>query len=307
VTKKWFRISPLKRNHYLILEQFMNYLITERGLAKISAEYYIADIKQFLTSMPEIKQLSEIDEKDITNYLNLLKELSLSSASIARKLTALKIFFGYLTLEKITPCDPTEHFETPKVTKKLPIVLAYEEIIRIINSANTNTPKDLRARAIFELLYSTGLRASELLALEINDISFAEGFVRVLGKGNKERIVPIGKPALEALQKYLQCARPIFIKKTPSPYVFINARGRKLSRMGLHKILREYLKKTQIKKKVTPHTFRHTFATHLLEGGANLRAVQEMLGHANIATTQIYTHLDREYIKEVYKSFHPRS
>jgi integrase/recombinase XerD len=195
----------------------------------------------------------------------------------------------------------------PKVKKTLPSVLSFEEISKLIACAKKADPKDMRAKAMFEILYASGLRASELLSLQIDDVSFTDGFIRVLGKGDKERIVPIGKPALQALRNYYNHGRNKFLKDRMSAYLFINAHGKKLSRMGLHKILKEYVKKAKINKHVTPHVFRHSFATHLLEGGANLRAVQEMLGHANIATTQIYTHIDREYLKEVYKTFHPRS
>ncbi|MEO0072723.1 MAG: site-specific tyrosine recombinase XerD [candidate division WOR-3 bacterium] len=290
-----------------IVKSFINYLITERSLARSTVDCYSTDVKQFLSAVTTKKILYNITENDISNYISFLRQLPLTQTSIARKLTSIKMFFNYLITEKLIAHNPTEHIETPKISQKLPTVLSYEEIIKIIESANNNTPKDLRARAIFEVLYGTGLRASELLSLELDNISFTDGFVRIVGKGNKERIVPIGKPALEAISTYCRVARPFFVKKHNSPYLFVNARGQKLSRMGLHKILKEYLKKAKITKKVTPHSFRHSFATHLLEGGANLRAVQEMLGHANIATTQIYTQIDRTFLRETYKMFHPRS
>jgi integrase/recombinase XerD len=217
------------------------------------------------------------------------------------------MFFQFLVSEELIKSDPAENIETPKVKKKLPTVLSFQEISKLISNTKGAEPKDLRARAIIEILYASGLRASELLSLQIDDISFTDSFIRVLGKGDKERIVPIGKPALSALRNYYNLGRSKMLKDRMSAYLFINTHGKKLSRMGLHKILKEYVKKAKIIKHVTPHVFRHSFATHLLEGGANLRAVQEMLGHANIVTTQIYTHIDREYLKEVYKTFHPRS
>ncbi len=290
-----------------ILDQFTNYLMVERSVSKSSATYYATDVRQFLSSLQQSITIKNIKESDIENYLRQLHSMKLASASIARKITSLKMFFQFLISEGTIKSDPTENIEMPKVTKKLPSVLSIQDVAKIINSANTQDPKDMRAKAIFEILYASGLRASELLSLQIDDISFTDGFIRVLGKGDKERIVPIGKPALDALRKYYNFGRRQLVKNKASPYLFVNVNGKKLSRMGLHKILQEYVKKAKINKKVTPHLFRHSFATHLLEGGANLRAVQEMLGHANIATTQIYTHIDREYLKEVYKTFHPRS
>ncbi len=341
-----------------ILEQFSNYLLVERSLAKVSTSYYITDVRQFLSSLSQINVgqgfslakslskpkglpytfasrrdsrelrkkisassaysedksssvpsvvVSKINESDIEQYISQLNSLKLTSSSIARKITSIKMFFRFLVAEEKIEYDPTENIEMPKVAKKLPSVLSVQEISKIITCANTQVPKDMRAKAMFEILYASGLRASELLSLQIDDVSFNDGFIRVLGKGDKERIVPIGKPALSALRNYYNHGRRDFIKDKISSYFFVNVHGKKLSRMGLHKILKEYVKKAKINKLVTPHTFRHSFATHLLEGGANLRAVQEMLGHANIATTQIYTHIDREYLKEVYKTFHPRS
>ncbi|MCS7259026.1 MAG: site-specific tyrosine recombinase XerD [candidate division WOR-3 bacterium] len=303
-TSQIINISP---KLHTIIESFINYLTTERSLTRNSANFYSADIKQFLSTIVPPKDLSSITDADITNFISSLNSLSLAPSSIARKLTSLKVFFNYLLAEKLITHDPTENFQAPKIIRKLPCVLSYEEIVKIIQSAGSNNPKDLRARAIFEILYGAGLRASELLSLELDDIYFKEGFIRVTGKGNKERLVPIGKPALKAIANYCHLGRPFFIKNRNAPYLFVNTRGQKLSRMGLHKILKEYLKKARITKKVTPHTFRHSFATHLLEGGANLRAVQEMLGHAHITTTQIYTQIDRTFLKETYKTFHPRN
>lgn len=287
--------------------QFNNYLLAERSLSKLSAEFYTKDTNQFLKTLPLNISVENIKEDHLINYIHELKQVKLASASISRKLTSIKMFFRFLVAENIISNDPTENIDMPKVSKKLPSVLSVLEIEQLISQTNTKAPKDMRAKAIFEVLYASGLRASELLSLQIDDVSFNDGFIRVLGKGDKERIVPIGKPALQALRNYYNHGRREFVKDKISTYFFVNAHGHKLSRMGLHKILKQYVKKAKIAKRVTPHIFRHSFATHLLEGGANLRAVQEMLGHANIATTQIYTHIDREYLKEVYKTFHPRS
>ncbi len=291
-----------------ILDQFANYLMVERSVSKQSATYYTTDVRQFLQFLQSGISLDKIKESDIQSYIGVLHELKLTTASIARKITSLKMFFRFLVSEEKISSDPSEYIELPKVKKRLPQILTINEINQLIASTeSSNDPKDLRARAIFEVLYASGIRASELLSLRIDDISFTDGFIRVLGKGDKERLVPIGKPAIKVLRHYLNFGRKYFLKSKTSPYVFLNIRGKQLSRMGLHKILKAYLKKAKITKPITPHIFRHTFATHLLEGGANLRAVQEMLGHSNIATTQIYTHIDREYLKEVYKTFHPRS
>jgi integrase/recombinase XerD len=306
LTEPLFEIDPL-------LERFSNYLMIERSLTKSSVTSYITDVKQFFSTYNKSKatNLAEIKTEDIRQYIAILNSLQLASSSVARKVSSLKMFFRFLVSENLIHSDPCEEVALPKVKKKLPTVLTVNEINQIIDSTQptntTRTFKDLRTWAMLETLYATGVRISELLSLRLNDISLAEGFVRVLGKGGKERIIPLGKLAIKAIKEYLQSARSKMLKGRSSEYLFLNNRGQKLSRMGFWKILQESLKKVRITKHVTPHTFRHSFATHLLEGGANLRAVQEMLGHSNIATTQIYTHLDRSYLKEVYKTFHPRS
>ena len=294
------------------IDRFGNYLMIERSLTKLSASFYIADVRQFFSffSKRGTINLDKISSDDIRQYISTLNSLGLTSASVARKVSALKMFFRFLVSESLIHSDPSEEITLPKVKKRLPSVLTVNEINQIIDSTRADNQsrnlKELRAWAMFETLYATGVRISELLSLRVSDISLAEGFVRVFGKGRKERIIPLGRWAIKAIKEYLQVARPKMLKGRTSEYLFLNNRGQKLSRMGFWKILQEFLKKAKITKRVTPHTFRHSFATHLLEGGANLRAVQEMLGHANIVTTQIYTHLDRSYLKEVYKTFHPR-
>ena len=251
---------------------------------------------------------------DLRHYVSVMDEIELATSSIARKLTSVKMFFRFLLLEKLIDSDPAELIELPKRVQPLPQVLSVEEILSIINAADPakaegpdQIPLVVRDRAMLEMLYAAGLRISELLSLKVTDISMRNGFVRVFGKGSKERLVPIGQPAIDAVQRYLDEARPRLLKKgRTSETLFLNVRGTLMSRMGFWKILQDYIKAAHIQKEVTPHTFRHSFATHLLEGGADLRAVQEMLGHASIATTQIYTHVDRSYLREVYKTFHPR-
>lgn len=226
--------------------------------------------------------------------------------SIARKITSLKSFFDFLEDRGIIEKNESIRLETPKLEMKLPSVLSVEEVTMIINAVGGKSMAALRDAAMLETLYGAGLRISELLGLKLGEILLDNRFVRIIGKGDKERIVPIGHHAVDAVRQYLRRSRPMLLKKKTSDFLFLNQRGGKMSRMGFWKILKGYVRKTGLRKRITPHTFRHSFATHLLEGGADLRAVQEMLGHADIKTTQIYTHLDREYLKEVHKTFHPR-
>jgi integrase/recombinase XerD len=305
-------IKDVRSKSNSLLDRFSSYLMVERGLSKNSVSSYTNDIKQFFSIFGkgnEIK-IDKVNTSDIRNYISSLSSLGLVSSSIARKISSLKIFFRFLISENLINYDPTEEIALPKIKKRLPSVLTTNEIIRIINSTQPlnqgRNIKEYRNWAMFETLYATGVRISELLSIRTSDISLAEGFIRVMGKGYKERIIPLGKLAIKAIKEYIQSARGKLLKSKASEYLFLNNHGRRLSRMGFWKILQQYLKKAKITKRVTPHSFRHSFATHLLEGGANLRAVQEMLGHSNITTTQIYTHLDRKYLKEVYKTFHPR-
>lgn len=295
-----------------LLDRFSSYLMVERGLTKNSVSSYAADIHQFFSLFGKGDEIiiNKVNTDDIRHYITTLSSLGLINSSIARKISSLKIFFRFLVSEGLIHSDPTEEIALPKIKKKLPSVLTISEIIQIINSTQSENKgrsiKEYRNWAMLETLYATGVRISELLSLRTSDISLSEGFVRVVGKGNKERIIPLGKLAIKAIKEYIQLARGKLLKGKASEYLFLNNHGQRMSRMGFWKILQEYLKKSKITKRVTPHSFRHSFATHLLEGGANLRAVQEMLGHSNITTTQIYTHIDRKYLKEVYKTFHPR-
>lgn len=305
-------INDVKAKSGWLLDRFSSYLMVERGLTRNSVLSYSADIRQFFSLFgkgDEIK-IEKVNTVDIRNYISTLSSLGLISTSISRKISSLKIFFRFLVSEDIINCDPTEEIALPKIKKKLPSVLTTKEISQIINSTQSENQgrniKEYRNWAMLETLYATGVRISELLSIRTSDISLSEGFIRVMGKGNKERIIPLGKLAIKAIKEYIQSARGKLLKSKASEYLFLNNHGRRLSRMGFWKILQQYLKKVKITKRVTPHSFRHSFATHLLEGGANLRAVQEMLGHSNITTTQIYTQLDRKYLKEVYKTFHPR-
>ncbi len=296
----------MTENFNKIIENFANFLMAEQGLTKVSADFYTADTKQFITSLGK-KELKSLSSQDIRNYIKQLYSLGLCSASVARKIVSLRNFFRFLLKENLIEKDPTEDIELPKVRRRLPVVLTLEEIERIIKTCEAEgSYEGIRAKAMVEVLYSCGLRVEELLNLKLHNLFLEDGYITVFGKRKKERAVPIGKPASDAIRDYWNLARSKFARK-PSEYLFLNKRGKRLSRMGLWKILHSYIKKAGITKNVSPHTFRHTFATHLLEGGANLRAVQEMLGHTSITTTQIYTKIEREYLKEVYKIFHPRS
>ncbi|MEO0086630.1 MAG: site-specific tyrosine recombinase XerD [candidate division WOR-3 bacterium] len=292
-----------------LIENFHYYLLLERKLSKVSTEFYLSDTKEFLNWLK--KDLTEVSEEEIKRFIHHLKEKNRNSSTIARKISSLRSFFYFLNKEGIITKNPIEEIETPKLKRKLPTVLTIAEIEKLFNTLeNKKDLEGIRAKAMFELLYATGIRVSELLNLKINDLNLEEGFIKVLGKRNKERIVPMGEPAIWAIKEYLNLVRPLLLKKNQkemgNPYLFLNHRGKKFSRMGFWKILKKYVKLAGIEKRITPHTFRHTFATHLLEGGANLRIVQELLGHSSISTTQIYTKINKEYLRQIYDAFHPR-
>lgn len=292
-------------NH--IIKDFENYLISQ-GDELNTIRSYIYDLRQLEQFFGyQKKDFVESTVKDLRNYIHALFDAGLSSRSINRKISSLKAFYRYLLHKKRIDLNPASELESLKVGRKLPAILSIDEITAIIEAADDKKPLVLRDRACLELLYAAGLRISELLDLKIIDLDMDNGLVNVIGKGNKQRIVPFGKQAERALDEYITHGRPSIIKKRSSSFLVLNARGKKLTRVGFLKILRKYRIKSGIKKRVTPHMFRHSFATHLLEAGADLRAVQELLGHADISTTQIYTHVDREYLKEVYKEHHPRA
>jgi len=272
-------------------------------------ESYLTDVRQFLLRYPWTLTPPQETEPDLfREYSRTLMRMGLASASVARKFIAIRIFYSFLVAELGLTANPTENLELPKRPRRLPDVLSQFEATRLIESASSapNHFWALRARALLEVLYGSGLRISELLNLNVGDLDLAAGFVRVRGKRSKERVVPLGRHAITAIKNYLAEGRPHFARGRVSPQLFLSVRGRGLSRMGCWKIVRQCVALAGIKRRVTPHTLRHSFATHLLEGGADLRVVQELLGHARISTTQIYTHVDREYVTEVYRTFHPR-
>jgi integrase/recombinase XerD len=291
-----------------IIDKFMDYLMVERGSSKNTCSSYKRDIEKFLNFLKQKKRdPTSVKGIDIENFILYLEGIELKKRSICRVISSIRVFYNFLLEEEELKTSPVVNIETPKFTRSLPSVLSQDEVRRIIEAPNASfNPSGLRDRAMFELLYATGLRISELLDLKLSNLFLDEGFLRQIGKGGRERIVPIGKYAKEWVSRYIREVRPILKKNKSTEILFLNRRGCKLSRMGFWKILRKWTIKAGINKKVTPHTFRHSFATHLLEGGANLRSVQAMLGHASITTTEIYTHVDRERLKEAIKVYHPR-
>jgi len=291
------------------LKEYLSVLKLERNLSENTIASYRNDLTSFLHFLEEknIDDLSEVSFSHLTDFFKALAGYGLSSTSTARYFSSIKNFFIYLLTNNYINENPIERLSPPKLSKSLPIVLTVEEIDSILSKPSVENKLGLRDKAMLELLYACGTRVTELINLRVSDLFFNDEVIRVFGKGSKERVVPVGSSAIHWVNEYLLKSRPFLEKKSKSGNVlFLNNRSTKLSRMGVWKIIDKYTKEAGIEKKVHPHTFRHSFATHLLEGGADLRAVQEMLGHADISTTQIYTHIDRDYIKQVHKEFHPR-
>jgi len=292
------------------ITQYIHYIELEKGLSKNTKESYLSDIlrySEYLTSN-NISNFSDANSKTVSDFLGILYDMGLSATSRARYLSSIRGLYNYLVSNGAARKDPTERIELPKTRRSLPEVLSYQQIEKILDQPDTNAGAGIRDRAMLETLYACGLRVSELTNLKQRDILYDAEIIRVFGKGSKERIVPIGSSAIHWIKEYILHSRHIFLKSLQgNDILFLNQRGRQLSRMGIWKIIENYAKAAQIEVRVHPHIFRHSFATHLLEGGADLRAVQEMLGHSDISTTQIYTHIDRDYIKEVHKTFHPRA
>lgn len=290
------------------LERYLSHLAVERGLSRLSLEAYSRDLARFAGFLKGqgLDDPCRAERGHIVEFLEQLSGCGLAPVSLARNISSLRGFYRFLAGEGLCPRDPTESLDSPKMAKRLPEVLTVAEVEALLAQPDSATPLGLRDRAMLEVIYACGLRISELLGLKRSDLAFDQGFIRCFGKGSKERVVPIGKTARHWTERYLEGSRPALAQKYPSDVLFLNNRGRKMSRMGFWKLLKAYARKAGIKKRVHPHIMRHSFATHLLEGGADLRSVQEMLGHADISTTQIYTHVDREYLKEVHRQFHPR-
>ena len=288
---------------------FKAYLQLEKSLSDNSVEAYLRDIDKLTTFLEEKKvHLSpgDLELKDLRLFIRWIAKLGMTATSQARIISGIKAFYKYCMLEQISRKDPTTLLEAPKLKRSLPDVLSYEEIDRILGSIDHSKPEGGRNRAILETMYSCGLRVSEVVNLKISHLYADAGFIRVLGKGDKERLVPIGKSALKYIHIYLDNIRSrLTVQPGNEDILFLNNRGAKLSRVMIFLIIKELVKRSGIRKTVSPHTFRHSFATHLVEGGADLRAVQEMLGHESITTTEIYTHLDREFLRKTLENFHP--
>ena len=292
-----------------LIDLFLNYLSVERGLAQNTIDSYTRDLlryDRYLRSVNVI-DINKIDKEDIRSYLAYQKEKDLSPSTIARSLVAIRLLHRFLLREKLSLRDPSDVIDSPKLWKKIPNVLSPQEVERLLLAANVRTKKGARDRALFEVMYAAGLRVSEAINLKVDDANLDAGFVRCLGKGRKERVVPLGKAAIAALRRYIDTFRVQFLKKKQSNYLFLNHSADKISRVYVWKLIKAYAKQARIRGEIKPHVLRHSFATHLLEHGADLRSVQEMLGHANISTTQIYTHVTRDRLKMIHKQFHPRA
>lgn len=287
---------------------FKNFLKLERGLAENSVESYLHDVAKLASFVGESASPENVSEEDIHRFLAFLTEIGMSSTSQARILSGLKAFFEFLRLERRRDTDPTYLLSSPRITRKLPEVLQVYEIDAMVDCLGHSAPEGARNRAILEVLYSSGLRVSELIELKISQCHFEEGYLMVVGKGSKARLVPVGSSAVKYTEIYLgEIRRFMEVRKGYEDHLFLNRRGAPLSRVMVFYIVRDAASRAGIQKTISPHTLRHSFATHLVEGGADLRAVQQMLGHESITTTEIYTHLDRAYLQQTLKEFHPRA
>lgn len=298
------------KNFEKYLQDYLNYLSVEKGLCENTILSYQKDIEQFNKYLANTKSQSyqDIKTNNITNFLAYLKKKNILSSSIARKLVAIKGIFKFLIMENIITNNPTETIESPKISTKLPRYLTHSEVEKLLSQPDLKTVIGIRDKAMLETLYATGIRVSELISIDIRNVNLDVGFVKVLGKGAKERIIPIGKIAIRYLKEYIREPRIILIKSKscPTNILFITMRGKIFTRQGFWKIIKYYAQKARLSKDISPHILRHSFATHLLANDADLRVVQELLGHADISTTQIYTHINKERMKEIHKRYHPR-
>ncbi len=298
-------------NWDIYIKQFKDYLRLERSLSPNSVDAYLQDVvklRQFLDFSNSNKSPLEVNLDDLELLMGYLHELQMSPYSQARTVSGIKAFYRFLLTEEYINDDPSQLLEAPKLGRKLPDTLSVEEIDELFAAVDLSTPEGARNRAMLETLYSSGLRVTELVELRISNVFRENGFLKILGKGNKERLVPIGSEALKFMSIYVDEIRVhIDVKEGNENFVFLNRRGAKLTRVMIFTIIKNLAKQIGLNKNISPHTFRHSFATHLIEGGADLRAVQDMLGHESITTTEIYTHLDRDYLKKVVTQFHPRS
>jgi len=291
-----------------LIEEFLDYITVEKGLSDNTREAYGSDLEKFsgYLNQQNVKDPSLVTRDIITDYLMGEKEKGIGANSLSRNLVSIRMFYRFLLANSYISEDVTSALDSPRLWKILPSVLSVEEVEQLLKSPNTRTPYGLRDKALIELMYAAGLRVSELVNIRSSDINMDMGFLKCVGKGSKERIVPLGKPAIMALRNYLN-KRCLFMKDLLVDNVFITRRGKPFTRQGVWKLINYYRRAAGIKKEFSPHTLRHSFATHLLSNGADLRVVQELLGHSDIATTQIYTHVDRNRLKSIHKQFHPRA
>lgn len=293
----------------ILIDQFIHYLAVEKGLAANTLESYQRDMVAFTDHLRKqgVSQIEESTRNHIVGYLCMLQEKGRATATLSRNLASIRAFYQFLVRDKYIEKDPSIHLETPKIEKRLPKVLSVEEVERLLESPPMDHPAGLRDKAMLELLYATGIRVSELVQLAVGDVNLEMGFLKCMGKGSKERIIPLGSLAIQMVGRYMRDGRPRLIKDPNEKALFLNHLGKQITRQGFWKIIKRYARESNIRAQITPHTLRHSFATHLLENGADLRSVQEMLGHADISTTQIYTHVTRTRIKDVYAKTHPRA
>lgn len=291
-----------------LLDEFLNYLSVERGLSRNTISSYGSDLLSFLNYLESkgITGIEKIKRDDITEYLLHLKDKGLSGNSVSRALVAIKMFYKFLAQERFIKNDVAGILESPKLIRPLPNVLDMNEVARLLQAPDTRSWMGIRDKAALEMMYATGMRVSEMVELGTGTLNLDVGFIKCKGKGDKERMVPIGSKARDAVSRYMEKVRPSLLKSRNDSHLFLTRLGKKVSRQSFWKMMKKYAKMAKIRKKIAPHTLRHSFATHLLERGADLRVVQEMLGHSDIATTQVYTHIDKGRLKSIHKRFHPR-
>ncbi len=293
-----------------LIESFLNYLIVECGLSDNTIKGYKGDLRNFSNYLQDegIKQFQDLRAKMIVSFIEKEKQRGLSENSISRSLVTIKMLYKYMIMEGKISANPMSSVNTLKLQKHLPEVLHYKTVEKILRAPDCNDKLGIRDKAILELMYATGARVSEVASIKVSWINFDYGYIRCQGKGSKQRIVPMGAEASKSIRRYLQEVRPLLLKmEADEPLLFLSRTGKKLRRENIWSIVKKYAIKAGIRSNISPHTLRHSFATHLLEGGADLRSVQEMLGHSNISTTQIYTHIDRKYLKSIHQKFHPRA
>lgn len=289
-----------------LLEDYLTHLTLEKSLSKNSIDAYLSDIQKLVSFYPN-KQLSHIEQHDVVQFLNALNDLELSPRSLARVISGLKSFYNFLLIEEYIESSPLETIDSPKLPKKLPDVVGHDDIMKMIASIDYSKIGAERDKLVLMMLYGSGLRVSELVSLKLDDLYFEEEFIKVLGKGNKERLVPLSNKTAKQIKQYLQYYYNEFQTQQTGNNLIINQRGNPISRIYIFKVIKKLAEKAQLSKSISPHTLRHSFATVMIEAGADLRAVQQMLGHENLTTTEIYTHLDKSYLKTVIEEFHPQA